>query len=470
MCPQRRRDLLAIAAGTATALAAGCLATDDGSAATTDDDATTTRGDMPATTAPAPDGPTASVNGEFSASAWLPAPSVLDADPYFAFTGDLAAMRDAGVSEAPRRRTRETSLALRGDVLAPVEVTEMATIQRAGTVCRFDADASDVRSRLEAAPAPEDDAGGGANTATASAGTESDDAATTTPAPTSTTGASTTASSSVDAPGGYEGYATARGTYWLGTDHLLYGRAGRTVRAMYDARAGDVDRYASNPDVAAVLDAAGDTDLLAFAARNQQAVESANAFAYAWRFGDVVELAAPFAFPDDASTDADAVAGLADLAGFFEYDAVDVTTNGRVVTLTGELPVSEYDLLERDDGGENSGGGEATTPQVAFEFEFHRGKDGEWDGDAEERVALTHTGGDTVDLDTVVVEYDGTAVADRDGFTSTEPAGGTWQAGGDWTIRATDGEETFESGATVRVVWTSDDGGSSAVLAAARLP
>lgn len=479
MCPSRRRDLLATAAGTATTLAAGCLATDDESTAPTDGDdtATTTRGDTPATTAEGPAGPTATVDGAFEATAWLPAPSDVQAGAYFAFAGDVTAPADAGVPEDARTRTRETFVGLPGDVLDVADVAEVATAQSIGSVCTFDAATSEVRERLAAAAANSDGPGGGTPTATAGEGTAAGGSGSTTTETDATSGDSNSGSTTStpspvtgDAPEGYLGYATDLGVYWLGADHVLYGRREPAVRAMYDARAGDVERYASNPDVAAVLDAADGADLLAFAARSQRAVESASAFAYAWRFGDVVELAAPFAFPDEASTDADAVAGLADLAGFFEYDATDVTTSGRVVTLTGELPVSEYDLLERDDGGENPGGSDETAPQVAFEFEFHRGKDAEWDGDEEERVVLTHTGGDNLALDTVVVEYDGTAVADRDAFASTEPAGDDWQAGGEWTIRASGADATFQSDATLRVIWTSDDGGSSAVIAAAQLP
>ena len=466
MFSPQRRDLLALAGATATTLAAGCLATDDGSTATTDDDtSTTTRGETAATTADAPDGPTASVDGEFAATAWLPAPSAIETDAYFAFAGDVTAPGDAGVPDAARERTRETFVGLPGRVLDVAAVVEVATAQGLGSVCTFDAPTSDVRGRLAAAAANADRPGGGDATATAGEGTAKGDDGSTTTESTSTRSPVTGT-----APDGYLGYATDVGVYWLGADHVVFGRREAAVRAMYDARAGDVDRYASNDDVAAVRDAAGDVDLMAFAARAQQSVDAATAFGYGWRFGDVVELVAPFAFQDAASTDADAVAGLADLAGFFEYDATKVAADGRVVTFTGELPVSEFDLLARDDGGETPGGGDESTPQVAFEFEFDQGPDGEWDGDDAERVVLTHTGGDNVDLDAVVVQYEGTAVADRDGFTATKPGEGTWTAGGEWTIRATGANATFESDAVLRIVWTNDDGNQSAVIAEAVLP
>ena len=75
-----------------------------------------------------------------------------------------------------------------------------------------------------------------------------------------------------------------------------------------------------------------------------------------------------------------------------------------------------------------------------------------------------------VALDTVAVRYDGTAVGGLDGIASTEPEGEAWHAGGQWTLRAASEETPFESGGTLQVVWTSDDGGGSAVLAEATLP
>ena len=68
------------------------------------------------------------------------------------------------------------------------------------------------------------------------------------------------------------------------------------------------------------------------------------------------------------------------------------------------------------------------------------------------------------------MQYDGTPVADRDGFASTTPEGDDWHAGGEWTIRATGADASFESDATLRVVWTSESGDETAVIAAARLP
>ncbi|WP_227130843.1 type IV pilin N-terminal domain-containing protein [Halorubellus salinus] len=458
MSPPRRRDLLAFAGATATTLAAGCLSTGEGELSTTstdDEQSTTTNGPADTTTG---GGATATIDGEFSAPAWLPGESTLDAEPLFVFAGDLDAPRDAGVDGQVLARMYETTLAVPGDILAGDDVVEFASLQGYATACTFDLPASEVRDRLAHAAAATATAGEGTAVGTAADGDD-----------TETAGDAEPPEPTGDAPDGYEEYVTTDGVCWLGADHLLFGETRALVDAMFDARAGDVDRYASNPDFEAVLDAADDVDLLGGTAHSQQVVSSASAYAYAWRFGDRVDLVAPFAFDDAASIDADAVASLGDWAGFAEYEQTDVTTDGRVVTFTGELPVGEFDLLERDDGGRDPSGGDDATPQVSFAFEYDQGGDGEWDGDAAERVVLTHQGGDNVDLANVAVHYDGTDVATSDAIESTRPNGDTWAAGGQWTLQAATADATFESGATLQVVWTADDGGRSAVIAQAQL-
>lgn len=449
MCPPQRRDLLALAGATATSLAAGCLSTGHGEfnySATFDDQTTNT--DEAAGNGDA----TATVDGEFAATTWLPASDVLGDQLFFVFAGDLDAPREAGVTDSALARTYESMLALPTAVSLGDVVTEFATVQGYATACRYDAPTSEIRDRLAArttAAKP---------TATAREGTSADASS-----EVDSTG-DADASPNGDAPDGYEGYVTDHGTYWLGADHLLFGKRRRLVEALLDARAGDVERYASNQDFGAVLDVADDVDLLGGAPASQQVVDSAVAYAYGWRFGDRVSLLAPFAFEEAGATDADAVATLGEYAGFAEYERTDVRTDGRVVTFTGELPVDEFDLLERDDGGTVTGGGDA--PQVSFSFEYHRGDD----GDGEERVVVTHQGGDNVDLANVALHYDGSDIAKSDAFASTKPTGETWAAGGEWTLRVDGDDAAFESGATVEVVWTSDDGGRSVVLAMIELP
>ena len=462
MCPQNRRDLLALAGATATSIAAGCLSTGEGefSTTSTDDDESTTTDDAadatdePADTTSGAGEATATVDGAFAATTWLPAPGS-DFDPYLGFAGDLAALRDADVTENALRRTTGTTLVLPADVLAGDEVVELATVQPLGTVCTFTPETAEVRSRLAATAAA------ATRTTTVAAGTTAGDDGDATETKTRTAATA----SRVDAPDGYEGYETRRAVCWLGADHLLYGPTREFVRAMYDARAGDRDRYAANADVSAVLDAAGDADLLAVAARSQQVVADASAFTYAWRFGDTVELTVPFAFPDADASDPDAVASLGEYAGFAEYERTDVRTDGRVVTFTGDIGVDEFDLLERDDGGGTATAGGDAAPQVSFSFEYHQG-----DGDAEERVVVTHQGGDNVDLANVALHYDGSDVAKSDAFASTKPTGETWAAGGEWTLRVDGDAAAFESDATLQVVWTGDDGGRSAVIATFELP
>ncbi|MFC6953653.1 hypothetical protein [Halorubellus litoreus] len=460
MCPQKRRDLLGLAGATATSLAAGCLSTGEGEfndSATTDDQTTET--DAVAGSGDA----TATVDGEFAATTWLPEPDAFGYDSaYMGFAGDLNALRDADVTDAAMARTADTFLPLRGQVLSPEDVVELATVQDVATACTFDLAPATVRDRIRAV---RPDWGTPTATPTAGAGTPSGDDDTD---PETETGSGESGVTRIDAPDGYEGYETAIGVYWLGGDHLLYGPDRRLVQTMVDAHSGDVDRYAANADVDAVLEATGEVDLLAVAARSQRAVADAAAFGYGWRFGDDVALAAPFAFPDDDATDPSAVAQLSDMAGFTDYGNFDVETTGRVVTLTANLSVSEFDLLQRDDGGRTATGG--SMPQVSFAFEANRGKDGEWDGGEDERVVVTHQGGDSIALANVALHYEGSDVAKSDVFASTKPAGDTWAGGGEWTLRVDAAGADFESGATLQVVWTSDDGSRSAVIAMFQLP
>ncbi|WP_323676999.1 hypothetical protein [Halorubellus sp. PRR65] len=460
MCPQQRRDLLALAGAAATTLAAGCLATDEGESPTTssDDDGTTTT-DGPADTTAGTGGATATVDGEFAAATWLPAPDALEAEAFFVFAGDLDAPRDAGVGARALQRTYTTMVPVPDDVLDGDDVTEFASLQGYATACRYDAPTTEVRdalASLAAAAGPTATAGEGTSAASMTEDEATDDGARSQP-----TG---------DAPDGYEGYVTDDGVCWLGADHLLFGRHRRLVAAMSDAREGDVDRYASNADLAAVLDATGDVDLVGATATSHQVVSSASAYAYGWRFDDRVDLVASFAFEDAAATDADAVASLGERAGFAEYEHGDVTTDGRVATFTGDLPVADFDLLKRDDGGRTATANRGGMPQVSFAFDAELGDDGEWDGDDDERVVVTHHGGDHVDLANVALRYEGSDVADTDAFASTRPPGDTWTAGGEWTLRAATADATFESDATVQVVWTSDGGDRSAVLAMFELP
>lgn len=474
MCPRKRRDLLALAGATATTLAAGCLSTSGDPATGTSTDDRTTEEPSGHTTTPG-GGATATVDGEFAATTWLPAPDALEADRLFVFAGDLAAPRDAGVADGALTRVYDVMLALPRDAALRDAVTEFATVQGYATACRYDAETSDVRDLLDSLAGddePTATAGEGTRAdATGDADSTGDDDSASDDAPTSDAGTTTPTGR---APDGYEGYATDFGTYWLGADHLVFGRRRRFAAAMLNARAGDVERYASHPDLASVLDAAGDVDLLAGTAASHQVVDSVVAYAYGWRFGERVDLVAPFAFDDAAATDADAVAALGEQAGFASYEGVDVTTDGRVVAFTGDVSVDEFDLLQRDDddGGRTATAGSDSVPQVSFAFEAVQGKDGEWDGDAEERVVVTHQGGDTVDLANVALHYEGSDVAKSDGISSTKPAGDTWAAGGEWTLRVdSDGDgAAFESDATLRVVWTADDGSRSAVIAMYQLP
>lgn len=87
-----------------------------------------------------------------------------------------------------------------------------------------------------------------------------------------------------------------------------------------------------------------------------------------------------------------------------------------------------------------------TTPQASFTFDFD---------EENETVTVTHTGGTTIDSDRIeVVAGDNT---------------GTWSSDSVSSGSVSDSVE-YESGDEVRVVWTSQDGQSSNILAERTAP
>lgn len=483
--PRRRRLLEATATAIATG-AAGCLSTSgDGSDTEqpTDDslgdgdvDVDGGDGDASATSTDGSTDATASLDGEFALDAWLPAPAAVGVEGYLAYYGDLDAVRSVDVSETGRERVRRLFVPVSLEVLDYQEVTAFTGAGQTAGVCAFDADVTDVESRLADAALADDQIA----TPTAGPGTVSSDDGTATgtgsdptvaPDDETATGGERPVddAGSVPAPDGYAGYRTEAGLYWLAADHVVFGADEGVLQAFVDAHRGDVDRYASNEDFAAVRNATGEVDLGAGRAAAQSAVSGTEAFAYGWTFDDPVSMTAAFAFPDAASTNAEGVDALTDRPGFAEYDQRTVTTDGRVVSLTGAISPGEFDLFAPDDDGED-GAGTARAPQVSFAFEFAQGKDGEWDGDEGERIVIQHQGGDTVALANVALHYDDTAVATMDGIASTKPDDDSWAAGGEWTLRAASDDAPFDSGATLTVVWTSDDGESAAVIGRTELP
>ncbi|RNJ26269.1 hypothetical protein [Halosegnis longus] len=106
------------------------------------------------------------------------------------------------------------------------------------------------------------------------------------------------------------------------------------------------------------------------------------------------------------------------------------------------------------------------TPAVAFAFEFDGGGDGFGTG-TNDRVTITHEGGDTVSGESLSVTVDGRAVAATTGVAYETQFPSSVQAGDAAVVTATEAG-ALESGAELRVVWSGER--SKQVLAAAALP
>jgi flagellin-like protein len=101
-----------------------------------------------------------------------------------------------------------------------------------------------------------------------------------------------------------------------------------------------------------------------------------------------------------------------------------------------------------------------SAPQASFSFDFSA--NGDFDGQDDDYVNITHEGGETLDNGTISVEGDGTNTL------SLEDAGG-WSDG---TIQAGDqaSYNSVDAGETIRVVWTNPNGGSTNTIARATAP
>lgn len=470
-----RRTLLGVAAGGASGLLAGCISDTTGTATTNDDDTTTT------TTTAASD---LAALEAFDWREWPPAAGEdSSSERYWTFYADADAVERADLSGVATERIRRLFVALPSEVLAFDETGEFLSFARRSVVCTYDVEMATLRERLEAAAAEGDPttatatasgdggSGGGSDdgaTDTGTPPTEDDGTAAGTRAAEDTTAAAASAARDFgDAPDGYEAYATPAGYFWLASDHLLFGQRAAALRTIYETGSGDRETVMDATDLGPVVDAVGDVDLFAGRASTQQFVEAATAFGYAWTFGDRVELTAAFAFDAADGVDRERVAALAEEPGFAEYDDASVSVDGRVAALDASIAIDEFDFLKRP---EDDDGGETDTPRVSLAYEVDRGDDGEWGGDDDERIAIVHQGGDSVPLERTTVRYDGVDVAESANVDSTPPEGDAWQAGGVWALTVGSTEFAFESGATVQVVWTSDDGERSAVLSQFRLP
>jgi hypothetical protein len=447
MRSRKRRALLGLLSSGAVTALAGCM-NDDGAGTTEAPHTGTGMATTGEPTAAAPttdeptDDPTESAAGgaeptatidAFDYRSWLPAPAAFEAEPYWTYYVDANAVASADIPQVGSDRIKQLFYPLPPELLPFDEAAESVALTGQTCVAALDVDVATVTERLEGFVEDGD----------------------------------LDRLESTEAPEGYVAYGSGPTRVWLGRDHLLYGSDAAQLTAIVEARAGEGPRYGADSDFGAVLDAVGEGDVIAGRGAPQQFVQDSTAFAYHWEFGSTAAaLTSAFAFPDADSVNDEQLQALTEQDGFAEYGEFEQSTSGAVSVLEASIALEEFDLLQR----EGDGGGTDDPPQIAFEFEFEQGGDGEWDGDDDEAISITHTGGDTVDVARITVQYDDTDVAETANVTSTPPEDSTWAAGGEWVLRAGAADFSFQSGAAVSVVWTSSDGSGSAVLARATLP
>ncbi|QSG02295.1 type IV pilin [Natranaeroarchaeum sulfidigenes] len=103
------------------------------------------------------------------------------------------------------------------------------------------------------------------------------------------------------------------------------------------------------------------------------------------------------------------------------------------------------------------GGDQETVPQASFSSSQENTAD-----DADDVVIdISHESGESIPEDNVDVTVDGESADDFEDVT-TDSFGDPISAGSTYTI--TDDDDDFDGDETIRVVWTSDDGGDSSIL------
>jgi flagellin-like protein len=140
------------------------------------------------------------------------------------------------------------------------------------------------------------------------------------------------------------------------------------------------------------------------------------------------------------------------------------------------------------------GGNVSSAPQAQFSYNFgadyttHSGTGSEpaADGDT---ITISHDGGDSLDVTTLSISITNPSATDdsiedlgvEGGTTGADPAiqnsGDEWSdpvtAGSQLTITEQSSASTstiFETGATVRIIWNSPDGGSTNTISKAEIP
>ncbi|MFC7176404.1 type IV pilin N-terminal domain-containing protein [Halosegnis marinus] len=113
---------------------------------------------------------------------------------------------------------------------------------------------------------------------------------------------------------------------------------------------------------------------------------------------------------------------------------------------------------------------QSSAPNANFEFQYDGGADGAIDDstNADDSFTITHNGGQDVDSSNVQILVDGTAVPD----TNLSP--GSWDTtistGSSYTATEDGSNNVFGGGESIRVVWTSPNGGSSNTIGQSTVP
>lgn len=102
------------------------------------------------------------------------------------------------------------------------------------------------------------------------------------------------------------------------------------------------------------------------------------------------------------------------------------------------------------------------TPTVSLGFEFDGGGDGFGTGGSNnnDTVTVTHNGGDTIENSALSINIEGTSFDSCLSFSGSSQ----YEAGDEITFDESGCSADVDGGETVRVVWTKDDGSSTAIL------
>lgn len=263
--------------------------------------------------------------------------------------------------------------------------------------------------------------------------------------------------------------------FGMAEDEDVSGRA--AAEAMIDAESGSRAGYYGESEYARILvDALGSATFVMGAefdlgsavrdrVRDERARDLVDGLAAAGTSGtlggETTDYEFVLAYEEDAEIPTESAQELVDEAreqspeAFEHVEDVSVRGVGRTLRVTATVESEElFDDFPGTVGGLTgtaSGGRTTAAPQVSFGFEWA-------EVDAGGRVTITHQAGDRVEADRLSIHGD---VRSFSG----------WESSTDGTVQAgSSAEAVVESGGTVRVVWSSEDGSSSSTLAYSRNP